>query len=267
MALHSVHEGEMRYCDDCHGSVDTVHAGSTAEDIFVVDSHERLACQVCHIPAIARAMPTKVEWYWGDAGQDISPIPTDSATGKPLYDKMKGTFAWKKNLRPTLRWYNGKWNRKVINHTDGYDEVPIDLGSPVGSYEDPASMIYPFKLMVGNQPVDTVNKTVMVPHLFGTKGGPNPYWGKYDWNLALQDASAYTGQAYSGTYGFEETFMLLTVNHEIAPAENALGMDGMGGCADCHDVGKVDWQALGWTKDPFEGGQRVTAAPTDTSLD
>jgi hypothetical protein len=58
-----------------------------------------------------------------------------------------------------------------------------------------------------------------------------------------------------------------TVNHEIAPAENALGMGGMGGCADCHDTGKVDWQALGWTKDPFEGGTRVGETPATASVD
>ena len=44
---------------------------------------------------------------------------------------------------------------------------------------------------------------------------------KLDWDLALQDGSAYTGQPYSGTYAFGQTEMLLSVNHEVAPAENA----------------------------------------------
>ena len=93
-------------------------------------------------------------------------------------------------------------------------------------------MIYPFKLMSGNQPVDPVTHTVLVPHLFGPKGGPNPYWKKYDWNLALQDGAAYTGQDYSGEYAFAATEMLLSVNHEVAPAEQALGYLEAGGSAE-----------------------------------
>ncbi|MDH3787579.1 MAG: hypothetical protein OES53_03335, partial [Xanthomonadales bacterium] len=152
------------------------------------------------------------------------------------------------------------WDRKVINMTDRYDEEPIQLATPHGDYNDPNAMIFPFKKMVGNQVVDPVNKTVMVPHLFGGKGGPNPYWKKYDWNLALQDGSAYTGQPYSGEYSFAETEMLLSVNHEVAPAENALGYGPLpDGCVDCHSTEYVEWDKLGWTDDPMNGGQRVDA--------
>ncbi len=255
MSLHSVNEGEMKQCSDCHGDRDPIHAGSSVEPIFAEGWHDNLACQVCHIPAIARNISTKVEWYWSDAGQNISPIPIDPDTGRPTYDKKKGTFVWANNVRPTLRFANGYWNRPVINATDKYTSVPIDLGSPVGDYTDPNAMIYPFKLMKGDQPVDLGNKTVMVPHLFKTANGPNPYWGKYDWNLSLIDGAAYTGQEYSGTFGFEETTMLLSVNHEVAPKEKALGMDT--DCSDCHASDAVDWQGLGWTADPFDGGERV----------
>ena len=127
-------------------------------------------------------------------------------------------------------------------------------------------MIYPFKMMIGNQPVDTVNKTVLVPHLFGGKGGPNPYWKKYDWDLALQDGSAYTGQPYSGTYGFANTEMLLSVNHEIAPSEKALGYGPTpDACMDCHSTEYIDWDELGWDDDPLNGGDRVDA-PTAPAI-
>jgi len=257
MSLHSVHEGEMRQCKDCHGGLTAVHADTSAELLFEKDWHERLACQVCHIPAIARKISTKVEWYWSDAGQDITP-PIDPETGRPTYDKKKGSFVWKNNVRPTLRYSNGKWNRKLINISDTYDEEPIQLGEPLGDHNDPEAMIYPFKVMVGNQPVDPNTRTVLVPHLFGTKGGPNPYWGKFDWNLALQDGANYTGQNYSGEYVFAETEMLLSVNHEIAPAEQALGAGAS--CKDCHAAGEIDWQALGWTGNPTAGGERSTTA-------
>ena len=261
MSLHSVNEGEMKQCGDCHGKRDRIHTGTSVEPMLVEGWHDNLACQVCHIPAIARKISTKTEWYWSDAGQNVDPIPVDPATGRPTYDKKKGTFVWSLNVRPTLRYANGLWNRPVINFSDKYSAVPIDLGSPVGDYTD--SMIYPFKLMKGNQPVDPVTKTILVPHLFGKISGPNPYWGVFDWTLAAEDGANYTGQDFSGTYSFEPTTMLLSVNHEIAPKEMALGMGS--NCGDCHASDHIDWQALGWTDDPFDGGTRTVSASSQTA--
>jgi hypothetical protein len=153
------------------------------------------------------------------------------------------------------------WNRPVIGVSDKYDSVPIDLGSPIGDYTDPSAMIYPFKLMIGDQPVDPVTKTISVPHLFGTQSGPNPYWGKFDWDGAMMDGAIYTGQDFSGSHTFEPTTMLLSVNHEIAPAKKALGMGS--NCGDCHASQFIDWPALGWTDDPMNGGNRVKTSQTE----
>jgi len=46
--------------------------------------------------------------------------------------------------------------------------------------------------------------------------------------------------------------MLLKVDHEVAPAEQALGYGN--NCSDCHLGEQIDWQALGWSGDPFSGG-------------
>ena len=271
MPVHSVHEGEMKQCDDCHGSQQTIHRGTAAETWLTDETwHQNLACQVCHIPAIARKKATKTEWYWSEAGDfDRVPVEIPDTGGMKDYDKMKGEFVWEMNVRPALRYFNGKWKRKFVNVDDKYDSEPIALATPVGEYTD--GMIYPFKLMKGNQPVDPTTKTILVPHLFGFAGGPNPYWVKYDWNLALQDAAAVTGQDYSGTYGLAETEAFLTVNHEIAPAEMALGAGIVpDACMDCHQTpGLVDWEALGWTADPLDGGVRnttVVATSSNSSL-
>ena len=267
MSLHSVYEGEMKQCADCHGSQQTIHAGTSAEDMLSEGWHERLACQVCHIPAIARAKYTKTEWYWSDAGLDASPNPPAPEGEPPNWDKKKGSFVWAKNVRPVLRYSNGKWDRMVINDRDKFTKEPIDLAVPQGGYSDPDAMIYPFKEMIGNQPVDANNNTVLVPHLFGLKGGPNPFWGKFDWNLSLQDGAAYTGQTYSGEYRFADTTMLLSVNHEVAPKEQALGYGSYPEkCMNCHGTEYVDWDELGWTKDPLANGERVEAGPVG-SLD
>ncbi len=252
MPYHSTDEGAMKSCVDCHGDVASVHVGSTVETI--VNSHTALACQVCHIPTFARDTSTKTEWYWEQAGQDIDPIPVDPDTGRPTYDKKKGTFVWENNVTPTLRYFDGKWSRFIIGANDTYTSTPVVLGEPTADYTTPGAMIYPFKKMVGNQIADANNSTILVPHLFGLKGGPNPYWGKYDWDLALRDGAEYTGQTYSGAYEFVDTVMYLTVNHEIAPKGEALGMNN--NCGSCHLDGQFDWTELGWTDDPAAGGQR-----------
>ena len=84
--------------------------------------------------------------------------------------------------------------------------------------------------------------------------------------LALHDGSAYTGQAYSGEYTFAETEMLLSVNHEVAPAEQALGYGPTpDACMDCHSTQYIDWDELGWTDDPLNSGKRVDAQETSIS--
>lgn len=255
MPYHSVDEGEMKQCDDCHGELNNIHTGTSVELVFANDRHQRLACQVCHIPTFARDTSTKMEWYWADAGQDVDPIPVDPATNRATYDKKKGTFVWANNVRPELRFFNGKYTKMLVNANDTYTTEPVNLAAPVGDYTDPDSMIYPFKKMIGNQVADVVNKRILVPHLFGTAGGPNPYWGAFDWDLALLDAAVLTGQPYtSGDFGFVETEMFLSVNHEVAPKEDAWGMEA--DCGDCHFVDAIDWVALGWTGDPAIDGVR-----------
>jgi len=254
MPYHSVDEGEMKQCGDCHGDLGNIHAGTSVEPVFNGGNHLNLACQVCHIPTFARNTSTKVEWYWETAGQDIDPVPVDPVTGRPTYDKKKGDFVWANNVRPELRFFNGKYTKMLINDNDTYDPTQtVVLAEPVGDHT--VDMIYPFKKMIGSQPADIVNDRILVPHLFGTIGGPNPYWVAYDWDLALLDAAAVTGQPYTaGDYGFVDTEMFLSVNHEVAPKEQAWGMNA--NCADCHLGGQIDWAALGWSDDPASGGTR-----------
>lgn len=252
MPFHSVDEGALRSCEDCHGDRYSIHAGNPVTP--VLQSHETLACQVCHIPTIARDTATKTEWYWSEAGQDIDPVPIDEATGRATYDKKKGRFVWANNVRPSLLYSDGKWDRVMINTNDSYTEVPVVLAAPSADHTTPGAMIYPFKKMIGDQVADADNRTMLVPHLFGMKGGANPYWAKYDWDLALRDGAAYTGQTYSGNFEFVDTVMYLSVNHEVAPRAQSLGKDGA--CGSCHFSGQYDWTALGWSDDPTMGGER-----------
>ncbi|MGB0467787.1 MAG: tetrathionate reductase family octaheme c-type cytochrome [Pontibacterium sp.] len=253
MPFHSVEEGTMKQCTDCHGTAVAVHADKNLGNMFTTSGgsprHERLACQVCHIPKIAQQIATKVEWDWSTAGQDIDPIPVDPISGRATYDKKKGTFVWGMDVKPVLRVHNGKWKKLMINVNDRYVTTPVQMSEPAADPTDATAKIYPFKLLEGKQVADAGNKTMLVPHLFGTANGPNPYWGTFDWDAALQDGATYTGQTYSGAFEFVDTEMLLTVNHEVAPAELALGQGG--DCTVCHGAGStIDWTALGHTSDP-----------------
>ncbi len=237
MALHHV-GSDLTDCTTCHES-------SGIHDRPEIELHlDTIACQTCHIPAFARSMPTKVEWYWDEAGQDIDPIPTDDF-GKATYDKKKGSFVWDMNVRPTLKWHNGKWNRMIIGVNDTFDSTPVVMAEPVGAMDDGLSKIYPFKKMIGRQPADAINDRILVPHLFPGPAGENAFWKNFEWGPALTEGAAYAGQEYSGEYTFVDTVMYLAVNHEVAPKEMALD------CGDCH-AGGIDFTDLGYEGDPWD---------------
>ncbi|MGM0575825.1 MAG: tetrathionate reductase family octaheme c-type cytochrome [Myxococcota bacterium] len=240
--LHVPVEEESLACTDCHqGPV--VH-----EDNDTLDQHTaHVACETCHIPAYSRQQPTKLEWYWEFAG-DQEREPVLDEYGMPDYNAKKGEFVWGQDVEPTLAWYNGTYDRMVIGDT--YDSEPVALAEPHGSIDDPAAKIYPFKVMKGNQPADTVNMVLAVPHLFGKIAGDNPYWGTWDWDLAIQEGMAAAGLDFSGTYGFVETEMYMKLHHEVTGQARD--------CTDCHNGG-IDFVALGYSGDPMSvGGEHAT---------
>jgi len=247
-SLHSVDEGDASPdCMRCHG--ERPHRAT----IFVsgaLNFHtSKVACQTCHIPAFARATPTRMEWYW-DAAGDTSRTPALDQNGQPDYDPDFGRFVSGKNVRPVYRWFDGQWRRKIVNVNDTYANAgtatdPVVLAEPAATINTPGAKVYPFKRFVGTQPADTVAHRLVVPHLFGAAAGSNPFWTKYDWAAAIAEGTAYAGQPYSGTYGFVNTVSYLAVNHEIAPRAQALQ------CFQCHGVPGF-FEALGYAQDPFQ---------------
>ena len=92
-----------------------------------------------------------------------------------------------------------------------------------GSPDDPNSRIWPFKIMRGKQPYDTVNNTLVTPHVYGKDD--TAYWGNYDWQKSITTGMEYSGFEYSGEYDFIETEMYWPIAHMVAPAEDALDCD------------------------------------------
>ena len=277
-------EGDLS-CEYCH--TDQPHLESELIDHHLNKHTRHVACQTCHIPVYSKSNPTKVYWDWSTAGQDRN-MPKDKY-GKPQFQKKKGSFTWKEAVKPTYRWYNGTVERYILGDRINENGV-TDLTRPVGSPDDPASRIYPFKLHGGKQISDSVYKYLIAPKLWGG------FWKHWDWDKASRDGMAAAGLAYSGQYEFVETRMYWGLTHEVVPKEQALS------CADCHaslaqapycgkchqerdgvdfkalvhkgvefdamarsgrDVGDlvgktnyIDYKALGYAGDPIEAGGR-----------
>jgi hypothetical protein len=104
----------------------------------------------------------------------------------------------------------------------------VHINQVKGSPGDGESRIWPFKVMRGKQPYDTVYKTLLATHVFGKDD--SSLWSNYDWPKALQTASEWSGIPFSGEYDFIETTMHWPITHMVAPADQALK------CSSCHSA-------------------------------
>ncbi len=219
-------------CSDCHG--ETPHA----DDRLNLHT-EKVACQTCHIPTFANSIPTKMWWDWSKAGDDTREDNVHE------YLKIKGEFRYERKVVPEYYWFNGTSEHYLAGDKIGGQD-PVQINHSIGGVNVPGSKIWPFKVHRGKQIYDPVNDVLLLPVTFG-KGG---YWHDFDWDKAARLAEPITGIPYSGHYDFIRTEMYWPINHMVQPKEKALR------CMDCHGKhGRMDWQALGYSVDPMDGGQ------------
>jgi octaheme c-type cytochrome (tetrathionate reductase family) len=220
-------------CTDCHA--ENLHADER------LNAHvQAVACQTCHIPALALKDPTKVTWDWSTAGQDR---PDDHYT----YLKIKGSFLYEKDFPPVYLWDNGTLAERYLLGDTIDASQPTLINLPGGDISDPDARIAPFKLHVARQPYDAQYNYLLQPVTAGEDG----FWTTFDWEQSLRLAESFTGLKYSGAYGFAETWMYWRTSHMVQPKEDALQ------CNACHGAnGRMDWQALGYPGDPMEWGGR-----------
>ncbi len=259
-----VHMGRNNFlCTDCHVTTDHQVKGRIVADNITVNPAEQVsctqchsedlhsdqrislhvksvACQTCHIPAMALEDPTKVNWDWSTSGQDIG---DDHYT----YLKIKGSFVYEKNVQPTYKWFNGNLSYRYLLGDPIDPTQPTYIDQPAGDINDANAKIFPFKLHVAKQPYDTGFNYLLAP----ITAGPEGYWTNFDWNNAFKLAEERMGLKYSGSYGFTETYMYWPTTHMVQPKENALQCDA------CHgENGRMDWKALGYPGDPIQWGGR-----------
>jgi octaheme c-type cytochrome (tetrathionate reductase family) len=235
----TIDPAEQVACEDCH-------KGSFHQDERIALHTQSVACQTCHIPAIALKNPTKSYWDWSAAGQDL---PEDHYT----YLKIKGSFNYDKNLQPSYQWFNGNVEYRYLLGDSFDPSQTTSLVTPAGSFDDPTAKIFPFKIHTAQQPYDTVNNILIPPRTAGEGG----FWDTFDWASALELGAQDAGLDYSGEFGFAETTMAYPSTHMVQAKENALQ------CTDCHgNNGRLDWQALGYHGDPMEWGVRDVVKQT-----
>ena len=101
------------------------------------------------------------------------------------------------------------------------------MNSFLGSPDDPNARIWPVKRFIGNQPYDTENNVLLVPHVTGAPADA-AYWNTFDWNKALEVGAKATDTNFSGKYDFVKTEMIWPITHMVAPKEKAVA------CIECH---------------------------------
>ena len=236
----TIDPAEQVACEDCH-------QGSFHQDERIALHTQSVACQTCHIPAMALKNPTKSYWDWSTAGQDL---PEDHYT----YLKIKGTFNYEKDLEPTYQWFNGNVAYRYLLGDPIDPAQTTALVTPAGSFDDPMAKIFPFKIHTALQPYDTVNNILIPPRTAGDDG----FWETFDWLSALELGAQDAGLDFSGQFGFAETTMAYPTTHMVQAKERALQ------CNDCHgENGRLDWQALGYHGDPMKWGVRDVIKQTN----
>ncbi len=259
--VHMAMEGENMSCTECHittnhnitgklyalssenkdrVSCEQCHTQSPHQRNVLNKHTDRIACQTCHIPTYAKANPTKTWWDWSTAGkldENGKIIEIKDSIGDIVYFSKKGNFKWGHNIEPEYRWFNGLAGHFLI--TDKIDTIPVQLNTLDGFYGDKGSLraslepskIWPVKIMRGKQPYDTEYNTLLQPKVVGPKGS-GAFWADFDWAKSLEKGTEYINQPFSGKFGFVETEMYWPLNHQVAPADQALT------CTDCHVRGE-----------------------------
>jgi octaheme c-type cytochrome (tetrathionate reductase family) len=223
---------DVATCESCHGVAP--HPNRSVEG-FELNTHvDRVACQTCHIPQLARGgVATMTDWDWRTAGKlkdGFGYFEHNYTQGngehRKTYKSIKGDFKWGENLTPHYDWFNGQMIYTTIDSKLDPLKQPVAINAYQGSPSDPDSRIWPFKRMHTVQPYDKGNNTLVFMHLWGEDNAA--YWGNYDFGKAIEVGMKEYNKPYSGEFGFIETYSFWPTTHMVAPANDALS------CNDCH---------------------------------
>lgn len=230
---------DVATCESCHS--EAPHNKKGLMGIKLNGHVAKVACQTCHIPALARGgVATIVDWDWRTSGKvnakgegyQEDKYTQGNGTHRHTYRSIKGDFTYaetwpgKGTLLPQYGWFDGQMNYTTIETKFDPAKQPIAINSYQGSYNDPKSRIWPFKRMHTWQPYDKGNNTLVYMHLWGDD--KDAYWGNYDFGRAIEVGMKKNNIPYSGQHGFIETTSFWPITHMVGPKDQALK------CSECH---------------------------------
>lgn len=233
-------------CDECHTR--------TPHEKDILNEHTiKVSCQACHIPVYAKENATKVHWDWSTAGKlrNGEPYVEEDETGNHKYMSIKGSFVWKKNLKPDYIWFNGTASHYLAGDKVEDPANPVVLNRLFGSYADEDSQVVPTKIHTAVQPFDPVNRIIIEPKLFAPEKGVGAFWKDFDWKTASEVGMKEAGLPFSGQVSFIETKMYWPVNHMVSAKEESVR------CEECHNrsdsrlVGLTDFYLPGRDRSPL----------------
>ncbi len=223
---------DVASCESCHGA--TPHPKPSLIG-YQLDAHaQRIACQTCHIPKMARGgVATITDWDWSTAGKLYNgagyyeeEYTQGNGEKRHTYWSIKGDFKWGENLIPTYKWFNGEMIYTLADTKIDTSKPVTPINDPQGGWQDPKSRIWPFKEMHTNMPYDAGEKTLVFNHLWGADN--TAFWGNFNIKKAIAAGMAIEHRPFSGQIGFLKTVSNWPITHMVAPKEDAVK------CAECH---------------------------------
>jgi hypothetical protein len=249
--VHMAKEGNDMHCVDCHAGEDhrvrgrgADLAGTDSPDnpldcttchdekphaVAALDHHtDRLNCTVCHITEFAKSDKTDMRRDWS------TPLYHEEA------DKYSATITFGENVTPVYAWFNGNTKlMKMGDEVDFNEDGTVTIMAPQGSRKDKKAKINAFKLHEGVLPL-LKDKQWLIPIAV------DEFFIDGDIEKAVAEGAAASYGIHHPEYEWVNTKRYMGIFHEVRPADKALQ------CLDCHrEGGRMDWQALGYKKDPL----------------
>jgi len=249
--VHMATEGNDMHCVDCHAGDDHRVRGRGSDlsgtdspenplyctschdekphGVLALDHHtDRLNCTVCHITEFAKKDKTDMKRDWS------TPLHHEIA------NKYTATITFGENVVPVYAWFNGNTRlMKMGDKVEYNDDGTVTIMAPQGNRKDKKAKIHAFKLHEGVLPV-LKEKEWLIPIAV------DEFFIDGDIQKAVREGAAAAYDIHDPDYEWVKTKRYMGIFHEVRPADKALQ------CLDCHrEGGRMDWQALGYKKDPL----------------
>ncbi len=199
-------------CVNCHSP--------TPHDSNDINKHTtKVECSACHIPTFARETSTDMYRDF----QYVEEVPV-----RRLYEPKITRGA---NVIPQYRWFY-EFGDPVIYQSNGR----VLMSGPLGDVNDPNSKLFAFKYHTATQAIEPIQNRIL-PLKMGI------LFQDGDVDRAIREGAKAVGWDLPQNYEFIATDRWLSINHEVAPEEQALRCDA------CHanTSTRLDWPALGYT--------------------